>query len=117
MGLCKNTYTPGRSPADSELEAQTLLAAWLQLGPMMSGSQAAQRWFLECGGVGLQEFWEIAQVGINRNLRVHVQVKNDCSGTSIDKATLLGKLQHETHQKKLEKGTDSVSLGHEVSNT
>lgn len=54
------------------------------------------RW--ELGDVKLQVVCGMAQVGTSRDLRVHVWVKKDFSGTSMDKATLSEGLEHGTHQ-------------------
>lgn len=54
--------------------------------------------YCDLGGMGLQGVWRMAQVGTDRDLRVHVQLRNDCSETSMDKATVLEGLQHGTHQ-------------------
>lgn len=56
----------------------------------------------------------MAQVGISRDLGVHVQVRNDFLETSMDTATLLDRLQHGNHQRVSEKGTGFVRLDHEV---
>lgn len=45
----------------------------------------------------------MAQVEVSRDLRVHIQVKNDLCGTSKDKVTLLEGLEHGTHQQGSEK--------------
>ena len=39
---------------------------------------ALQQHTLDLGGVGLQRSWGMAQVEASRDLRVHVQVTNDC---------------------------------------
>lgn len=56
----------------------------------------------------------MAQVEINKDLKVLVQVRNDFFGTSTDMATLLEKLLYGTHKRVSEKEIGSMRLDHEV---
>lgn len=46
----------------------------------------------------LQEVWWMAQDGVIRVLRIHVQVRNEFCGSSMDKVTVVAGLDHGIHQ-------------------
>lgn len=65
----------------------------------------------DCNGVGLQGVGETTQVGISKDLRVQVHVRNGFSGSSAQNVpTLLEGLQHRTHQS-VRKGNRFCEVG------
>lgn len=86
-------YSPNCSAAagrNSGLVAQVTIVPDEALRPSSNAL-----WELGC--VRLQRVWGMAQVGTSRNLRIQVHVRNDFSGTSLNKATVLEGLEHGTH--------------------